>query len=372
MNHAMALVKESRKLKGGKVYYWVLRWRDHNGKHRAKSLGRCDKLSKRAATKTMTLMKSGFYENPSRRSAGKALTLREYTDIYFESRKHELAVKTIKSYKDAVRYLICYLGEHRAIDQISRADAALFKTELAAGKLKSAMKRKVDLEPSTVNIHMRSIKAIFGKAVRDDLLQSNPFDRSVTTIKKSTAWHYLTSKEFQAICNKATPKFRLVVSLCRLAGLRRQEALELEWSNIDWDKNRITVVGKNDWQPKSRKTRVVPMCQELQSVLSEAHGNAPVGARRVLYDIYEGNLTRDLKAIVKRSGVEVYLKPLHTLRKSCITDWAGKHPLHVVKEWAGHADIATTAKYYSKVRDCDYEQAANSFWDTPKAREAVV
>ncbi len=58
-----------------------------------------------------------------------------------------------------------------------------------------------------------------------------------------------------------------------------------------------------------------------------------------------------------------YHKPLHTLRKSCITDWAGQYPMHVVKEWAGHANIATTQQFYLKVQDSDYERAAtSSFW----------
>lgn len=66
---------------------------------------------------------------------------------------------------------------------------------------------------------------------------------------------------------------------------------------------------------------------------------------------------------MKRSGVEVYSKPLHTLRKSCLTDWAGKFPIHCVQEWAGHASITTTQTYYLKVQDHDYEKAAaSSFW----------
>ena len=77
----------------------------------------------------------------------------------------------------------------------------------------------------------------------------------------------------------------------------------------------------------------------------EAYENAPEGEGKVLYNLYGGNLSKNVRAAVVRSGVEVYAKPLHTLRKSCITDWAGSYPMHVVKEWAGHADIATTLRY---------------------------
>ena len=105
------------------------------------------------------------------------------------------------------------------------------------------------------------------------------------------------------------------------------------------------------------------MCPELQAALMDAYESAPQGQERVLYDVYDENLTRDVKAAVRRAGVHEYSKPLHTLRKSCITDWAARYPMHVVKEWAGHANIATTQQFYLKVLDSDYERAStSSFW----------
>ena len=53
-----------------------------------------------------------------------------------------------------------------------------------------------------------------------------------------------------------------------------------------------------------------------------------------------------------------YAKPLHTLRKSCITDWAKHFSAHVVKQWAGHSDLNTTDRYYLQVSEAEYERAA--------------
>ncbi len=64
------------------------------------------------------------------------------------------------------------------------------------------------------------------------------------------------------------------------------------------------------------------------------------------------------EVVCKRAKVTAYAKPFHALRKSCITDWAARFPAHVVKEWAGHADIRTTLKYYLKVSDGDHRKAA--------------
>jgi hypothetical protein len=52
-----------------------------------------------------------------------------------------------------------------------------------------------------------------------------------------------------------------------------------------------------------------------------------------------------------------YAKPIYTLRKNCITDWAAVHPAHVVQAWAGHSDYRTTMRYYLKVSDGDFDRA---------------
>lgn len=363
MKQAITLTKETKKLKSGTVKYWALRWHGRDGKHHSKSLGRTDQVSKRQAMKRRREMLNEFDLAPGRRNAKRAMTLGQYLKRYFDVNSHRLAASTVASYDIAGRYFMGFFGKNEPIDRITRADASRFKAALAAGKLDHVCKGRGSPGPQSVNRVMRSLKAMFGMAVRDDMLVFNPLDRTVTNIKKSADWHYVSGDEFKKITEAASPKLRVAISLCRLAGLRREEALRLEWCNVDWGKSRIAVVGKSDWQPKARKARIIPMCPELQSLLLDAYEVAPQGQGRVLYNVYGGNLTRDVKAAVERAGVVVYSKPLHTLRKSCITDWAGQYPMHVVKEWAGHANIATTQQFYLKVLDSDYERAAtSSFW----------
>ena len=50
-----------------------------------------------------------------------------------------------------------------------------------------------------------------------------------------------------------------------------------------------------------------------------------------------------------RAKVEPYPDPLHALRKSCVDYWARRHPPNVVREWAGHASVSTTMRYYARV-----------------------
>jgi hypothetical protein len=67
------------------------------------------------------------------------------------------------------------------------------------------------------------------------------------------------------------------------------------------------------------------------------------------------NTPRRFKTLCRRAGVREFT--IHDLRRSCITNWARKLPIHVVQQLAGHADINTTRKYYLSVQDEDIRRA---------------
>ena len=50
-------------------------------------------------------------------------------------------------------------------------------------------------------------------------------------------------------------------------------------------------------------------------------------------------------------------KTINDLRRSCITNWARKLRIDVVRQLAGHADINTTKKYYLSVQEEDIRKA---------------
>lgn len=67
------------------------------------------------------------------------------------------------------------------------------------------------------------------------------------------------------------------------------------------------------------------------------------------------NVLRRFKTLCRRADIGSY--SLHDMRRSCITNWAGDLPIHVVQQLAGHSDMRTTQKYYLSVNDEDVEKA---------------
>ncbi len=147
----------------------------------------------------------------------------------------------------------------------------------------------------------------------------------------------------------------------------------MPWRKVALTKRRLTVIAAADGEfiPKDSDKRVVPISPKLYELLQSYYDPTaefviPRGG--VVYK----NIWRDSGVILKRAGVPRYAKPIHALRKSCITDWATQVAAHVVMEWAGHDDIKTTLNHYLKVSELEYDRAAGiaSTGEQPKLHEA--
>ena len=117
--------------------------------------------------------------------------------------------------------------------------------------------------------------------------------------------------------------WRLLLALCRLAALRRGEAINLPWSAIDWDKRRLEVISQ-----KTHRRRLVPIDPELCNLLLKAFSAASEGEPLVIPvgSIGTSNLWRDFGKICKRAGLERWDDWCQVLRRNCETDWAQKYP----------------------------------------------
>jgi integrase len=361
MRESVVLTKICRKKPNGQKYaYWVLRWFDTNGKWRSKSLGRVGKISKRMAEKLRRKRQSELDEHPGRRNVTQAPKLGEFLNTYLCVRESELAPGTLELHRQTGRYLLGYFGANRRLNSIQRAHVRAFKAALAAEKLSSVQKKKRKLSEATVAMHIRNARKIFGTAVDDDLIPFNPFDRIAGSVTPPKAWHEVTDAEFAKLMDRANSAWRLLLALTRYAGLRRGEALNLRWDQIDWERSRLTIIANDEWRPKDRDSRVVPIVPGLHAMLLEAFDRADPGAEKVIPDglVKVKNISRDFTVLCKRAGVQRYAKPFHTLRKTCLTAWARDHAQHVVQEWAGHASAVTTGEYYLQVSEAEYEKAA--------------
>ncbi len=375
MRETVVLSKSTTSKPDGRKYeYWVLRWYDPSGRRHTKSLGPFDSLSRRQAERAKRKKQSELDNNPGRRHNSRAPRLDEFLDRYLQLRRFEVREGTLVLHEMTGRYLVAFFGPSRRMDAITRLDARAFRAALAGGELAHISQRPTRLSEWTVNLHVRNTRKIFATAMEDDLLLVNPFDRLAGSNPPTKAWHEVTDEEFERLMGAARPAWQLLLALTRYAGLRRGEALNLRWSQIDWQQRRLTVIARDDWRPKDRDARIVPVVPALYDILLRAFEATEPGEELVVAPdaIKVKNASRDFTALCQRAGVTRYAKPFHTLWKTCLTDWARHFPAHVVAAWAGHANIETTQKFYLQVSEGEYERAAKANADVPDRNRAIT
>ena len=333
--------------------YWQAFYYDSMGKRRAKSLGSKKKLSKRQAKVKCDRLGAELQINPAHAGTGKAFRLGDYLERYKTSRT-DLRPRTLELHKLTVKYLLAYFGTDVRIDKINRMMASDWRVALAKGVLTDTPHPA----EATVCQHTRNAKVIFNHAVRDDLTLYNPFDRlKGNASEPDKKWKYVTRDELHQLLEACpSTSWRLLLALCRVAGLRQGEALSLPWSNIDWEARRLEVIAE-----KTGRRRIVPIERELYSLLLDAFSLALEHQQFVIprSSIGPSNLWRDFGIICKRAGLKRWPKWCQVLRKNCETDWAQKFPQYVVSSWIGH-DMNVSAQYYLQVPEQLYQEASAS------------
>ena len=331
--------------------YWQVRYYDSMGKRRTKSLGSKKKLSKRQAKIKCDRLAAQLTLNPGMADAGRPIKLGDLLTRYLESRT-DLREKTLESHRLTGDYLKKFFGDEIYIDRINRAMASNWRAAMAKGKLSFHPKGETMAEAS-VCIHVRNAKTIFNYAAKDDLILFNPFDRlKGNAAEPDKDWKYVSLEELDKLLD-ACPNvgWKMLIALCRLAGLRRGEALALRWADINWEEHHFAVIAE-----KTGHRRVVPIGPKLYQLLLGAFDQAEEGEERIC-PISRHGLWRNFQVYRKRAGLKKWKDTFKVLRRNCETDWAQKYPQYAVSAWIGHS-IEVSDRHYLQVPEELYEKVA--------------
>lgn len=150
---------------------------------------------------------------------------------------------------------------------------------------------------------------------------------------------YWQSDEITALYAHCKGIWQTVAMLAIEAGLRREEIHTLKRANVDFERNRIHIVGDESWVPKTFERRQIPMKATLARHLKIGTGEYVLGNKRPSLDsmsVYFGRLVR--AANLPGS--------LHTGRHTYGSHLAMEGiPLEVIQKRMGHESIKTTEIY---------------------------
>jgi len=216
-------------------------------------------------------------------------------------------------------------------------------------------------------------RALFEDAVNDGLIAKNPMLSVKRPRMKKTEAKYLSAEQVSQVLGqlKDSRHFR-AVALIAVTGMRRGEALGLEWENIDFDKKVMRVratLNRVDGklvrtEPKTQNSRrdIALTEQAIQILktqkLEQAQERLKAGNRwtRSSYvfateaggPVDGRNLLRSFHEACKRAGIEGM--GIHGLRHFAATFLLDSQvPMLVVSRILGHSSMAITADIYGHV-----------------------
>lgn len=282
----------------------------------------------------------------------------EWAKKWLETYKSKKRAKTVSMYRNAYnKHIMEHIG-------------AMALRDVRPVHIQEVMQAVADKSESTQNKVLITLKQIFRTAMENHLISSNPaMGASITKHNAPPKKKYLTTEETSALFDAAAKiddhRAALLCGLCLYCGLRREEALGLQWGDIKdgvLTVNRaVTFIGNRPDPNQELKTKAahrgIPIPAPLQAMLDSA-------PRRNLYVITTADGNPMTQIAFKRlwdkiaAAVPFRVTP-HMLRHTYCTSLvlAGVH-LKRAQYLMGHSSIQMTANIYSHIEAQDVANIA--------------
>lgn len=294
-------------------------------------------------------------------------TLDEYLNKWLESQKQSVSERTLEDEKGYLRIHVRPILGKKKLSNIRPLDVQA---------MIDAMKAK-GLSPRTVQHAHAILSKALNQAVKWRILLSNPaqyVDLPKQIRKEMKVLNPEQAKKFLEACEDN--KFGLMFELALISGLRPEEYLALQWSDVDFKHNTVTIQRvlvsyrwKKGWyfaEPKTQKSRrAIPLPTYLMQKFSDhrkeqleylmKHRDKLTNKHNLVF-MSDAGTPMSIRNLERR-----YFKPLlvktelpdirlYDLRHTCATLLlaAGENP-KVVAERLGHSNIVLTLNTYTHV-----------------------
>ena len=234
------------------------------------------------------------------------------------------------------------------------------------------------------------IGACLKNALRKDHIDRNPMDKVDRPKKAKYTAAYFTREEATELLEIAKGDLLYIPILLGIYyGLRRSEAVGLQWSSVDFETNQIRIDHKayvisekgkvktiiSDEMKTETSRRTLPMIPQVRDALLE-HKAKQEEYRKAFRSQYDkawsncvcvtptGNLirpdevTEGFSKLVKNHNLKKVT--YHGLRHSCASMLvANGVPMKQIQLWLGHSNYSTTADIYSHLSTAAMDEPAN-------------
>lgn len=328
----------------------MLQWHDpHTGKRRSRSAG-TDNVAL-AETKRADLeyeLNNGQFKDPSRMSWE---TFRELFEAEHVASKRK---PTRDNYK-ATLDIFERLGKPTALRTITERTISTFAAAMRREPGRSA---GTSMQASSIKTHLRFLRTALRWAVDQKFLPECPkFPKTKVPKRRPQP---VPTEAFERILAAAAgdPHLQAYILCGWLAGLRRNEAIELRWQEserfpwLDLGRDRIVFpagfvkADEDQWVPLD------PALRAALEALPRDHETVFLFRGKSGKRVGEGAVSNRVVALARKAGVKLSMR---VLRRGFGCRYAGKVPAQVLQKLMRHSSIAVTVEYYSNVDEAATE-----------------
>ena len=290
-----------------------------------------------------------FAENVRKKSKG--ITLGTFTRNYAEAR-HKEGEKMYEGRCGSILSMLKHLKESGLSDiPLKKVDVETVKQFIdylrSAHDLHKNMKAPGKLSDSTIHLKVNILKSVLREAVRQGLLEENPFDRLPHSYcvkaqyKERTA---LTQEELiklsETPCN--TPELKEAFLLSCITGLRKSDILSLSINDIEKCDDTYYIYKK---MKKTQRWLRLPLPEEAHHILSKLHaknGDTPY----FFAHLSPHHLGEHLEVWLEDSCIPDKHITFHSGRHTCATLLLMQGTdIYTIMRYLGHQNINTTQRY---------------------------
>jgi integrase len=307
--------------------------------------------ARKEAKAKLAQMSKGINPNEEKRKdAIKGMTLAEATEKFLKA--HELKPRTVKSYQDLLR-LYMSDWEHKPIGSITKEMISQRHAAVASGErgmmvtktvvrtqeeIDAELNKNPDKKPKLVkrievadpkprngaaNNLMKTFRAIynFARAISDGSIPENPVSRLSETRqwfrverRRTLIKPYELKSWYEAVMSLENVGARHFLLLLLFTGARREEAIPLKWSDVDFKDK--TVIFR---ETKNRKPHTLPLSDFLFKLLEDRKKNNYENEFVFPGRGEKGCMTPPLKPmreVIDKTGIIFFF---HDLRRTFIT-----------------------------------------------------
>ena len=285
------------------------------------------------------------------RKKSKGITLGEFIRSYAEAR-HKKGEKIYEGRCGSVRSMLKHLetfgGSDIPLKKVNVETVKQFIDYLrSAHDLHKNMKTPGKLSDSTIHLKVNILKSVLREAVRQGLLEQNPFDRLPHSYRVKAQYREriaLTQEELIKLSETPckTPELKEAFLLSCFTGLRKSDILSLSIHDIEKRDDTYYIYKK---MKKTQRWLRLPLPEEAHHILSKLH------AKNSDTPYFFAHLSPHHLG----EHLEVWLEDCHISDKH-ITFHSGRHTcatllltqgtdLYTIMRYLGHQNINTTQRY---------------------------